>query len=300
MRNRKLTSTCVTVLLLAFPALSTAGALYALGSNGTIYDVPSTGTATPVATGSGFALAMDSAGNFYTENASGGKLNQITPGGVTTTYATDSTGSLIHGVESLTFDAAGNLYDSNPANGTIGVVGPGGGTVSAFASGLNYPYYLAVSPAGNIYATSAHLDEIYKISPRGSVGSITPSLGAPGVGGMAIDAAGNLYYVTGNDTIGKIAPDGTTTALVTDPTYAFGALAVNDAGDVLAATQYDSIIEVTPSGQESTFATLPTGITSLVESPVPEPATVALFAPLAAWLLRRRQRAGRPDLAVAQ
>lgn len=277
-------------IALATPHVSLAGMLYALGSNGTIYSVSSSGTVSAVGTGSGFAMTMDSAGNFYVENASGGKLEQITPSGVTSTYATDSTGGLIHGVESLAFNGAGNLYDTNPANGAIGVVAPGGGVISAFASGLNYPYYLAVNAAGDVYATSANADLIYKITPGGSVSSFTPALGAPGIGGLTIDSAGDLYYVTNNDTIGKIAPDGVTTPIVTDPTYAFGALATDDAGDIFASTQYDSIVEIAPDGDVSTFATFPSGVTAIVASPVPEPATLALFGSMAGWLLLRRPR----------
>ena len=227
----------------------------------------------------GYCMAADSAGDLYVNNAAW-TLSKITPAGTVSTYS-DDPGPLIHGPESLVVDSSGNLYDTNPPDGVIGVVAPGGGNPTAYDSGLNYPWTLAISPSGSLFASSENGGLIYKF---GSGGVSDFATGFTDPGGLAFDSSGNLYVSSLFSTISEITPTGSVSTFITVPGDDFGSLAFDSSGNLYATTQYDTIVEITPSKSVTTFATFPAGITALVVNPVPEPGSIVLFGLAAACL----------------
>lgn len=133
-------------------------------------------------------------------------------------------------------DTAGNLYVADALNHTIRKVAANG-TVSTFAGGagssgsndgigtaarFNHPTGLEVDPSGNVYVADTTNNLIRKITPDGTVTTVAGLVGVSGMqdgtganalfnqpGGLALDAAGNLYVAdTGNSTIRRITPAG--------------------------------------------------------------------------------------------
>ena len=87
--------------------------------------------------------AFDAAGNLYVSNYFGSTIEKFSPNGTDlgpfiTTGLSAPTG--------ITFDHAGNLYVANFGNGTVEKFSPTGTDLGAFASGLNGPNAIAISP----------------------------------------------------------------------------------------------------------------------------------------------------------
>ncbi|MGI8432182.1 MAG: NHL repeat-containing protein [Chthoniobacterales bacterium] len=137
-------------------------------------------------------LAFDRAGNLYVANFSGNTVQQFTPAGVGSVFA-----SIIHPT-GLAFDAAGNLYVADFAN-TIEQFSPAGVYLGTFATGrLNNPEGLAFDSFGNLYAANNGSDTVEVFSPRGDdLGFAALNVGGPV--GLAFDRAQSLYVVAARE-----------------------------------------------------------------------------------------------------
>jgi sugar lactone lactonase YvrE len=139
----------------------------------------------------------------------------------------------------VTVDGAGNVYVADRNNQTIrkvtaaGVVSTLAGTAGMFGSAdgtgaaalFNEPTGVAVDSAGNVYVADTDNCTIRKVTPVGVVTTLAGGTigSADGTGaaalfneptGVAVDSAGNVYVVdTGNSTIRKVTPTGTTTTV---------------------------------------------------------------------------------------
>ncbi len=138
------------------------------------------------------SVAVDMAGNIYVGEF-GGDVRKVTPDGIINRIA------------------------------GIGVRGYGGDNGPAQSAQLNEPYGLVVDSAGNLYIADSQNNRIRKVDPSGVITTIagTGQLGFSGDGGsamkaqlnnptrLALDAAGNLYFVDGgNYRVRKIDVDG--------------------------------------------------------------------------------------------
>jgi|APCry1669193181_1035450.scaffolds.fasta_scaffold11173_2 streptogramin lyase len=96
-------------------------------------------------------LAFDGNGNLYVSEFYAGDVIKITPGGVSSVFA-----SGLSTPEGLAFDNSGNLYVANFGGNDIIKVPSSGGTGSVYYSGalVNKPNGLAVDGNGNVYVTS--------------------------------------------------------------------------------------------------------------------------------------------------
>jgi sugar lactone lactonase YvrE len=85
-----------------------------------------------------YGVAIDAAGNLFVSLMGKGTIDQITPAGVQTVYA-----SGLDNPAGITFDGAGNLYVADDvANGYITKIAPDG-TQTIYATGLNGPVDIA-------------------------------------------------------------------------------------------------------------------------------------------------------------
>ena len=84
------------------------------------------------------------------------------------------------------------LYVSEFALGRISMVDTSNGSVSTFATGLNYPEGLAFDRSGNLYVAMQSQGVIDKISPSGAITTFVSGLNYY-LSGLALDADGNVY-----------------------------------------------------------------------------------------------------------
>jgi sugar lactone lactonase YvrE len=166
--------------------------------------------------------------------------------------------------------------------GVAGAVGTSDGTGTA--ASFDNPNSVAVDGSGNLYVADTYNDTIRKITPAGAVttlaGTPAQSGSLDGIGaaalfdnpcGVAVDTAGNVYAAdSDNDTIRKIAPDGTVTTLAGTPgrfgstdgapalfNYPSG-IAVDGPGNVYVADLGNNTIrKITPNGIVTTLAGTP-------------------------------------------
>ena len=129
-------------------------------------------------------LAIDKDGNLYAADQSNFVIRKITPKGVVTTFA----GS--------------------------GKQGRADGTV--LTATFEDPTGVAVDQSGNVFVADGGI--LREITANGNVSTITTQLSTGGgtlnITGVAVDAAANLYIADpGDHLVGKVATDGTVTAI---------------------------------------------------------------------------------------
>jgi uncharacterized protein (TIGR03437 family) len=161
----------------------------------------------------------------------------------------------------VAIDKAGDLYIAEYANNRIRMVAAGTGIISTIAgtgptgySGdggpatkatFTYPTGVAVDSSGNVYVADSDNCVIRKISPSGIISTVAgngPTFGYGGdngpatkaqlgsIGGVAIDASGNLYIAdTGNERIRYVSASGIITTIA-------GTGAIGFSGDGSPAT----------------------------------------------------------------
>ena len=200
-------------------------------------------------------VTLDAFGNVYVTEASDHRIRKIEPSGVITTVA----GSRARGYggdggpaaearlaspRGVAADALGNLYVAETGNqrirridastgaimtlagtGAEGYAGDGGPATEAW---LRYPGGVAVDAAGNVYVADEGNHRVRKIDVSGTITTLAGT-GAEGYagdggpatearlrypGGVAVDAAGNVYVADwGNQRIRRIDASGTITTL---------------------------------------------------------------------------------------
>ncbi len=203
------------------------------------------------------ALARDAQGNIYVSDPGNRAIRKITPDGQVSTLALSSAdGGIVNvGYSGLTIDAAGNLYVtySDYRQHRVFKITPDG-VVRPFAGGIYGPFYDGTRQIG------VNVD-----GQGGAAAFFEPT-------GLAVDNAGNVIVAdTGNNTVRRIAPDGTVTTIAGDADggpdsagYVDGpamtarftqpnSVAVDAAGNIFVA-DYATIRRITPDGTVTTLA----------------------------------------------
>ncbi len=261
------------------------------------------------------SAALDQAGNVYLSDAGNCVIRKMTADGIVTTFAGEAAPvggyydgpgqtARFKGPAEVALDRSGTLYVADSGNHLIrkvtsdGVVSTFAGRyvvdhgtpVGGFKDGIateaqfNFPFGVAVDPAGNVCVSDSRNHCIRKITPDGVVttfaGSRVPG-SKDGTGpvagfnqpeGLAVDPLGNLYVADQlNNTIRKITPDGAVSTLAglagqwgsadgTGKAARFSwpvAVAVDRAGNVFVADSSNHLIrKVTPDGVVTTLGGL--------------------------------------------
>lgn len=170
-------------------------------------------------------------------------------------------------------------------------INDGIGTRARFGH-LSYAGAFATDASGNLYVADRDNHFMRKVTPAGSVTNIAGYPGKPGTAdgdgattpftspaGIATDGA-ETYYIGGNMTIRKVAPDGTVSTIAGAPgvtgsadgagaTARFGQLnklVLDAAGNVIAADQQAGVLalrRITPAGVVTTVARINTSADGL-------------------------------------
>ena len=241
-------------------------------------------------------MAFDSSGNLFAADVRSGNINEFTPAGVRSTFA-----SGLGGPCGLAFDSHGNLFEADGNSGNIYEFAPSGAK-STFASGLSFPIALAFDSHGNLFEVNenpSHQGQgsIDKFTPSGAESFVCGSLYNPC--GLTIDSHDNLFVAdTAANSIYEITSSGNMSLFATMPSP--WGLAFDSHGNLFAGNGGSgSIDEFAPDGTMSIFASgllVPTG---LAFSPVPEPSAIAglisagAAAGLGGWSWRRKRRMAR-------
>jgi sugar lactone lactonase YvrE len=198
------------------------------------------------------AAAVDAAGDVFIADTDNFSVREVSPSGTITTVAGNgaagfrgdggpATAAELYRPGGLALDAAGNLYIADTdnqrvrevlaingvitpqstittvaGNGTAGFGGDGG---PATAAEFNYPGGLAVDAAGDLYIGDVNGQRVRKVSPSGTITTITGN-GTYSFGGdggpasaakiaapfaVAVDAAGDLYIAdAGNNRVREV------------------------------------------------------------------------------------------------
>ncbi|MES2389621.1 MAG: SMP-30/gluconolactonase/LRE family protein [Bacteroidota bacterium] len=227
--------------------ITAAGEVSTFAGNGSSGFTNATGTAAQFAFPS--CIAIDAAGNLYVGDGDNYSIRKITPAGVVTTLAgtgsygyVDGAGNqaMFGGVSALTVDNAGNLYATDQGNTRIRKITPAG-VVSTVAG-----------------SSSGYVDSSAPLSAKFST-----------LGGITIDAAGNLYVSDGgNSRLRKITPAGVVSTFAgsgnsgyldgsgTDAKFsAPRGMTIGPDGNIyLADAGNNRIRKITPAGVVSTYA----------------------------------------------
>lgn len=200
-------------------------------------------------------VAVDAAGYLYVSDRVAHTIRKISPTGVVTTFAgragvsgvTNASGpnASFNAPAGLVVDRTGNVFVADTNNNRIRKITPSGvvttlvgqaqGSVDGVAAvaQLYLPFGLASDADGNLYCSEggAGGNTIRKITPAGTVTTLAGLARATGSadgkgadarfngpGGLAVDAAGNVYVAdSGNSSIRRITPAGEVTTFAGQP-----------------------------------------------------------------------------------
>jgi len=193
-----------------------------------------------------YDIAIDISGNLYVADYGNNRIRKITPECEVSTFAGNGNYGLVDGAREIaqfnfpmgvTIDAAGNLYVTDYGNHCIRKITPEG-VVSTFAGNgfqgftngagtlakFNSPKGIAIDALGNLYVADNNNYCIRKITPAGVVSTLAGNgtmgfndgAGATAqfysLGGITVDASGNVYVVD-NNRIRKITSAGVVTTI---------------------------------------------------------------------------------------
>ena len=255
-----------------------AGTLTRIAGNGTQGFSGDGGPATAAAFWDPFAITFDSSGNLYVADMGNQRVRVISPAGIVTTFAGNGTpgnsgdnGPAISAQLSfpsgVAVDASGNAYISSEfvvrmvapsglittfaGNGTQGYSGDNGPATSAE---LDVPGRMTLDSAGNLYFADIYNNCVRKVSRAGTIttfagngtkgysGDGGPATAAQlnGPGGLAADAAGNVYIADSlNSRIRMVSPGGIITTIAGTGTAGYSgdgvpatAAELNDPSDI--------------------------------------------------------------------
>jgi sugar lactone lactonase YvrE len=182
------------------------------GQQGNITEVKAGGGTTVFASGlDPEGLAFNKAGDLFECEYRTGVINEFTPLGVETPFATGLANPI-----AMAFDNFGNLFVGagyGAGGGYIEEITPGG-VASTFASGLTFPQGIAFNSIGDMFVSENSTGIIYEYT-AGGARSTFATLSQTDLNGIAFNSTGDLFVSGGHsDSIIEITPDGTPSTFV--------------------------------------------------------------------------------------
>ncbi|MFN7930688.1 MAG: SMP-30/gluconolactonase/LRE family protein, partial [Blastocatellia bacterium] len=225
------------------------GQISTVAGNGQLGSSGDGGLASNAAMNEPNGVVVDSAGNLYISDTNNHRIRKVSAAGIITTIAgtgiagfSGDGGSAVQAQLNipvgLVLDQGGNLLIADAGNQRVrrlnlgtGVIttiagngyGSGGDGGQATQAQLNFPTGVALDQSGNLYIAETSNHQVRKVTPGGII-SRYAGTGASGFsgdngqatlarlsapGGLAVDAAGNLYIADqNNNRVRKVTPTG--------------------------------------------------------------------------------------------
>lgn len=204
--------------------------IYTVAGNGMAGDTGDGGPAAQAQIGTSYGTTFDSNGNLYFSDSSNHVIRRIdaSTGNISTVAGTGiggfsgdggpATAAQFYYPEGLAFDAAGNLYIADTDNNRIreinaktGIISTilGNGSFTLSGTGSNQllsPQSVAVDGSGNLYIGEAY--GVLKIAAAN--GTISEIVSTSSFSGIAVDNAGDLFFISGGTSIYRL-PAGAST-----------------------------------------------------------------------------------------
>jgi hypothetical protein len=228
------------------------------GAKNEVFRVPAGGGA-PVPTGNGFnqpeGLAVDGAGNVYVSDYYNFNLKELpNAGSISLPVGTPCFTQVV------AVDAKGNVFYSDLTNSRVAEIPAGGGPVTAASNMVAAA--LAVDNAGNLFIADSLTGAIWKVAPGTGVQTQVCSV-CWASWGLAVDAAGDVFYSSGAN-VWEILAAGGEPAIVAALNTPAG-LAFDAAGDLFIANGTE-VIELPLSQAPQLQFTTPVGFASATQS----------------------------------
>jgi len=158
-------------------------------------------------------VAVDGAGNIFVNDYFNGRIRRVSRDGIITTVA---------------------------GNGGWGISGDGGPATDATLA----PGGIGVDGAGNLFiGNNSFGGGLRKVSPDG----IITAVAGPGAELLAVDLSGNLF-ITSDDGIHRVSPDGNTSTLVSHPALDWGAMGAVDQAGNFFVSGVSQVRRISPDG----------------------------------------------------
>lgn len=198
-------------------------------------------------------LVFDGTGNLYVaQYAASGNVIKVNTSGVASTF----TQTTLTSPTAIVTDGLGNFYVNLSSGNTAIRKINSAGVVSNVISGVGQlTLGLAIDATSNFYAIRAG-GAISKVTTTPTISIFVSGLiSANAFGGMAFDAAGNLYAGY-NSIVYKITPAGVVSTLATLSVSNINSLAMDAVGNIFLGGSFSGIYKVTPTGTVSAIASL--------------------------------------------
>ncbi len=181
-------------------------------------------------------IAVDRAGNAYVADSGDHVIRKISPAGTVSTLAgaagqpgqADGAGAAARFNQpvGIAVDAAGVVYVADFFSHALRRIAPDG-MVTTFAGRLgapgfvdgtggsarfNFPWGLALDPAGNVVVADRGNDALRRVGPGGEVATIGYAGAVRGPQAVAVDAQGTMWVAAGQ-TLWRITPEGAAAAV---------------------------------------------------------------------------------------
>lgn len=239
-------------------AIDNAGNIYVTDLSGPAKKIPA-GGGTPVTLGtfsSPNGIALDPSGNVYVLDRGNSTIRKILASdGSTVTYKN------LGYPYGIAVDAKGNIYYTDQGSRSVKEIPSISDTPIILSSAYNSLTGIAVDGNGNVYFCDASVQSIYKIPAGGGTPVKVNSQSIIGMVGLTVDASGNLYTSSNDNTVRMFPANGGSGVLVGSGYSGPIGLAVDANQHVFVADQGNNAIkESKPTGGYFITPALPSGL----------------------------------------
>jgi uncharacterized protein (TIGR03437 family) len=197
-------------------------------------------------------VASDAAGNVYIADRDNNRIRRVTPDGTIATLT--GSADVLSAPAAVSVDGSGNVVVADTGNKRVLLftkAGVAGGITSTL---LVTPAYAVAASDGTIYIADSGAGKIFKAAPGRALAVLLDGLQSPR--GLALDAAGNLYFTEADaKRVSRLSATGSVDR-VADGTWNIPrGVAVAANGDVFVAdTGLQRVLRVDSTGRATTIA----------------------------------------------